>query len=164
MKKKSVYLIIIVTLVNLTALATMIYHHYLSPDLPRRAALRESRFERVNRELALTPDQLGRFEEIRDEFHGRLDSLNQVMENQRQQLLQEIWQQQPREVAIDALLQRISLLQMESQRLVIWHFYEFKEVLTPEQWRKLYGIVADHFPASHRSQGLHSSAATENEN
>lgn len=146
MKKKFIYLIIVITLINLTALGTILYQRWLTPNESACGPKGESRFEQVEHELALTPTQLERFEEIRRDFHSRIDSLNHLLKRQNRILLKIIWEPQPDDARIDSLLNRISHLQMESQHLVIWHFYQFKEVLTPEQWQKFYGIVAERFP------------------
>jgi hypothetical protein len=50
---------------------------------------------------------------------------------------------------------------MESQQLVIGHFYQFREVLSPEQWQMFYGIVAERFPCRMRNTGSRQPAATE---
>lgn len=152
MKKKLIYLIIAVTLINLIALGTVIYERLLNPDSPC-VTMQEARFEQVKRELLLSPSQIARFEEIRREFHSSIDSLNQLLENQNRILLQEIWQPQPDNARIDSLLNRISRLQMESQHLVIGHFYQFKHVLSPDQWQTFYGIVAERFPGRMQNAG-----------
>ena len=72
--------------------------------------------------------------------------MDQALEGKRRQLLQEVWLPQPKDARIDSLLNQISHLQMESQRQVIRHFYQFKEVLNPEQWQKFYGIISERFP------------------
>jgi len=164
MKRKIVYLIVIVTLVNLTALGTMIYQRRVAPDRSSRTVMQESRVEQVNRELALTPEQLIRFEVIRTQFHSRVDSLNQTLEGIKGQLLQEIWQPQPNDSRIDSLLTQISQLQMESQRRVIRHFYQFKEALTLEQWQKFYEIVSERFPTRVRVCGSERSVQAEENN
>lgn len=160
MKKKFIYLIIAVTLINLIALGTVIYQRWLNQESPC-APMQEARFKQVKRELALSPVQIARFEEIRHDFHTGIDSLNQLLEGQNRVLLQEIWQPQPDAARIDTLLNRISQLQMESQQRVIKHFYQFKEVLTPEQWQTFYGIVAERFPGRMRNSGSRQPAATE---
>ena len=164
MKKKIVYLIIIVTLINLTALATMIYQRWLDFNENTRVATRESRFEQVKSELALTSSQISHFEKIRNEFHSRVDSLDKNMEGIRHQLLRKIWLPQSEDIPIDSLLNRTSQLQMESQKLVIWHFYQFKKILTPEQWQKFYGIVSKRFPYQKGVSGSKRSAQTEEDN
>jgi Spy/CpxP family protein refolding chaperone len=160
MKKKFIYLIIAVTLINLIALGTVIYQRWLNPESPC-APMQEARFKQVKRELALSPVQIARFEEIRHDFHTGIDSLNQLLEGQNRVLLQEIWQPQPDAARIDTLLNRISQLQMESQQRVIKHFYQFKEVLTPEQWQTFYGIVAERFPGRMKNPGSRQPVANE---
>jgi len=145
MKKYGIYLIIILTLVNLVALGTMLFQRRIASGRQPRTEMRMSRFEIIRSELDLTPAQVARFEEIRFTFHSRLDSLNQTLEGSRSQLLEEIWLPQPSDTRIDSLINQINQVQMESQRLIIWHFYQFREELTPAQWQKFYGIVADRF-------------------
>jgi len=161
MKKKFIYLIIIVTVINLIALGTVMYQRWLNPSQRSCAPMQEARFEQVKRELALSPAQIARFEEIRHKFHSRLDSLNKALEGINRQLLQEIWQPQPNDARIDSLLNRISQLQMKSQQQVIAHFYQFREVLTPEQWPAFYGIVVERFPDKMRNPGSRQPATTE---
>lgn len=161
MKKQFIYLILIVTLINLIALGTVIYQRWLNPGQSPCAPKQQARFEQIKRELALSPVQIARFEEIRRDFHSRIDSLNQLLAGQNRVLLQKIWQSKPDDERIDSLLNRISQLQMESQHLVIGHFYQFKEVLTPEQWQKFYGIVAERFPGRMRNPGSRQPVATE---
>jgi len=153
MKKKFIYLILIIALINIIAVGTVIYQRWLHPNEIPRSTLRELRFEQVKRELALTSVQIERFEEIRRDFHSRIDSLNQLLEGKNLLLLQEIWKPLPNDTRIDTLLNRISLLQMESQHLVILHFYQFKEVLTLAQWKKFYSIVAERFPSRLKNFG-----------
>jgi Spy/CpxP family protein refolding chaperone len=160
MKKKIIYLIVAVTLINLIALGTIIYQRWLNPESPY-APIQEARFEQVKRELALSPDQITRFEKIRREFHSSIDSLNQLLERENRVLLQEIWKPQPDAVRVDTLLKRVSQLQMESQQRVIEHFYQFREVLTPEQWQTFYGIVAEHFPGRRKNPGSRRPVANE---
>jgi Spy/CpxP family protein refolding chaperone len=161
MKKKIIYLIIIITVINLTAMGTVIYQRWLNTDqipyMPTQAAM----FKQVKRELGLSPAQIDRFKEIRHDLHAGIDSLNQSLEGRNRVLLQEIWQPQPDAARIDSLLNRISQLQMESQQLVIGHFYQFREVLTPEQWQTFYGIVAEHFSGRMRNPGSQRPAQTE---
>jgi Spy/CpxP family protein refolding chaperone len=126
--------------------------------------MQEARFEQIKRELALSPAQIARFEEIRRDFHAKADSLSQLLEGVNRQLLQEIWQPQPADARIDTLLNRISHLQMESQLRVIGHFHQFREMLTPEQWQKFYGIVAERLHGRLRNFSPRQQARSEKEN
>ncbi len=164
MKKSFIYLIIVVTLINLTALGTIVYQRWLNPVESLCEPTRESRFEKIKHELDLTESQIRHFEEIRHEFHSAMDSLKEALEGINRQLLQEIWQPQPDNARIDTLLHRISRLQMESQHLVIWHFYQLKKVLTKEQWQKFYGIVCKRFLGRIRNAGSQAPANTERDN
>ena len=76
------------------------------------------------------------------------------MEGMMQQMLQEVWLQPKGSARIDTILNQISQLQLESQHLVISHFYKFKEVLTPEQSEIFYKIVSERFPGQQRNSCL----------
>ncbi len=144
MKKTLVYILLILAVVNVTALGAMLYMRERDSRAAACAARQGSCFEQIKRELELTPEQVERFDEIRGEFHSQVDSLDLLMEEQRARLLRHIWNGQ--EGGVDSLLTRTSRLQMESQRLVIRRFEQMREVLTPEQWKEFYGIVAERFP------------------
>lgn len=138
--RKWVYFILIVTLINASAAVTLVY-------LKRTGSRsidsgRESRFETVKRTLALTPEQIRQFEIIRGRYHGRIDSLNERMQEGRQELLRTLWQPDPDPMRIDSIMTRMGEIQSISRDLVVDHFSRFREVLSGEQWEKFYPIVS----------------------
>lgn len=156
MKKRiTIYLVIIVTLVNLSSLGTIIYFKWNEKDNVPISVLPASRFEIIKEKLELTPEQLEQFEKIRAEFHSRLDSLDARFSSLRKEMLSEIWKaQKPDSRKVENILQQFSQLQLETQRWIVQHFYKFKEVLTPEQAEKFYKIVSERFPGQQRNPGL----------
>lgn len=156
MKKRiTIYLIVIVTLINLSSLGTIIYLKRAAKNNISESVLRNNRFEKMKEELELTPLQLDRFEKIRTELHSRLDTLDTKLSSLRKEMLSEIWQtQKPDSQKIENILEQFSQLQLETQRWIVQHFYKFKEVLTPEQAEKFYKIISERFPGQQRSTGL----------
>lgn len=156
MKKRiTIYLIVIVTLINLSSLGTILYLKLTEEDNVAQSVLPGSRFELMKKELELTPQQLDQFEKIRTELHTRLDTLDARSYSLRKEMLSEIWQtQKPDSQKIENILQQFSQLQLETQRWIVQHFYKFKEVLTPEQAEKFYKIVSERFPGQQRNPGL----------
>lgn len=156
MKKRiTIYLIVIVTLINLSSLGTILYLKWTEEDNVPVSVLPGSRFEIMKEELKLTPQQLEQFEKIRTELHSRLDTLDTKFNSLRKEMLSEIWQtQKPDSQKIENILQLFSQLQLETQRWIVQHFYKFKEVLTPEQAEKFYKIVSERFPGQQRNSGL----------
>ena len=161
MKRSFAYLLIVLTVVNITALGTILLMRQRGGETAGCGASRESCFEQIKRDLELTPVQVERFERIRSEFHGRVDSLGLLMGEMRIRLLRHIWS--GREEEMDSLLTRMSGLQLESQRLVINRLEQMREVLTPEQWERFYGIVAERCSPGERLPGQHGRPARKRE-
>lgn len=153
MKKRiTIYLIVIVTLINLSSLGTILYLKWTEED---NVHVPGSRFEIMKEELKLTPQQLEQFEKIRTKLHSKLDSLDAKFSSLRKEMLSEIWKtEKPDSQQIENTLQQFSQLQLETQRGIVQHFYKFKEVLTPEQAEKFYKIVSEKFPGQQRNPGL----------
>lgn len=156
MKKRiTIYLIVIVTLINLSSLGTIIYLKWAAKNDMSESVLRNNRFEIMKEELELTPLQLDRFEKIRTELHSRLDTLDTKFSSLRKEMLSEIWQTQKTDSQkIENILEQFSQLQSETQRWIVQHFFKFKDVLTPEQSEKFYKIVSERFPGQQRNPGL----------
>ena len=159
MKRALVGLLLALTVVNLTALGTMLFMRQRSAQAAGCDQGREQHFEQVKRELDLTPVQARRFERIRAEFHEGMAPLDRRMEEMRAEMLRQIWSGQEQDV--DSLLTEMSLLQMECQRLAIRRFQQMREVLTEKQWRRLHGIVAQQSLSRTRVTGFHQRPAEE---
>lgn len=156
MKKRiMIYLLVIVTLINLSSLGTIIYLKWAAKNDMSESVLRNNRFGIMKEELELTPLQLDRFEKIRTELHSRLDTLDTKFTSLRKEMLSEIWQTQEADSQkIENILEQFSKLQSEVQRWIVQHFYKYKEVLTPEQSEIFYKIVSERFPGQQRNPGL----------
>jgi len=140
MKKRTLaWIIILFTLVNISSLATMFF-------LRRQTNVTcqpGSRFEQVKKEVGLTPSQIEQFQLNRETFHRQLDSLEQLLYNQRRELAIEIRQEQCDSVHIGEIVNRIGVLQQESQHRVINHFFQIKKILTPEQQETFFNLALE---------------------
>lgn len=155
MKKRiTFYLIVLVTLINLSSLGTIIYLKWVAKNNASFSVLPENRFEIIKEELKLTPQQVEQFEKIRTGFHSKLDTLDTKFETLRKEMLNEIWQSEADSQKIESILEQFSRQQIESQRWVVQRFYRFKEVLTPEQSEKFYKILTERFQGQQRNPGL----------
>ncbi len=159
MKRALVVLLLALTVVNLAALGTMLVMRQRASQAAGCGQGTEQHFERVKRELGLTPVQARRFESIKAEFHDGMAPLDRRMEELRAEMLRQIWREHEQD--IDSLLTEMSLLQMECQRLAIRRFQQMREVLTEKQWRRLHGIVAQQFLSRTRVTGFHQMPAEE---
>lgn len=161
MKKKiTAYLIAVVTIVNISSLATIVYLKLKQEKVrsfqgfPVNEEMRAKRFQQMKEELKLTPEQIEEFESIRNEFHSRLDSLDNEAQKIRQRMIKEIWENENESKEIDQLLSRFGDLQNETQRWVVKHLIKFKKILTAEQAEKFYSIVSERFIGMRQNSGL----------
>jgi Spy/CpxP family protein refolding chaperone len=156
MKKRiTIYLIVIITLINLSSLGTIIYLKLNTENNTSLSVVPGTRFELIKEELKLTPQQIEQFEKIRTEFHSRLDTLDTKFDSLRKEMLSEIWQsQKPDSQKLENILKQFSSLQVETQRWIVQHFYQFKKILTPEQSTKFYKILSERFPGQQRNSGV----------
>jgi Spy/CpxP family protein refolding chaperone len=155
MKKRiTIYLIVIVTLINLSSLGTIIYLKWIAKNDASVSVLPENRFELIKEELKLTPQQIEQFEKIRTEFHSKLDTLDTKFETLRKEMLKEIWQSEAGSQKLESILEQFNRQQAESQRWVVQHFYKFKKVLNPEQSEKFYNILSKRFPGQQKNFNL----------
>lgn len=156
MKKKfTLYIIAVVTLINLSSLGTIIYLKWNPGNNLSMNDIREKRLAVMKEELKLSPEQVKQFGMFMKEFHFRLDTLDSRFDSLRKEMLFEIWQTTTTDSQkLESILLQFGSLQLETQRWIIQHFYKFKEVLTPEQIDKFYKIVAVQFPMQQRKHGL----------
>ncbi|MDW7679258.1 MAG: periplasmic heavy metal sensor [bacterium] len=141
MKKKWGYLIILITLINISALVTVLYLRWQSPVFCKPG----SGFEMVKREVGLSPEQLEKLEVYRRLFHAELDSLDRLLAEDRRRLAQEIRRSDPDTSQISAIVENIGRLQTRSQYRAIEHFFQIKTILSPEQQEKFFNIVLERF-------------------
>ena len=159
-RKVTIYLVILVTLGNLSALATILYLRWQKPYLCQPG----SGFERVKKEVGLSQVQIQQFQVYRRAFHSELDSLDRLLADERRLLAEKIRQTDPDSVRIKDIVERIGHLQQQSQYRVIRHFSQIKEMLTPEQQERFFDIVLGRFVCPRQFPGaLHPSEAHSNE-
>jgi len=148
-KRTLLYLVILITLINLSALGTILYQRYKisQPCEPG------SSFERVKKEVGLSAAQVEQFQVHRRAFHAELDSLDRLLATERRLLAAEIRTVNPDSVRIAAVVERIGQLQQQSQYRVIGHFFQIKKILTPDQQKKFFAIALERFVARQQFPG-----------
>ena len=151
-KKPLIYFAVIITLINLSSLGVILYQRQKIPVLSYRMK-GQNVFERVKRDVKLTPSQIEQFQKLRIAFHSQLDSLSEKVNQKNKLLAAEIKKDNPDSVLINHLITDISALQTESQYLVIRHFYSIKKILTKEQQEKFFNIVLQRFLGKNRLPG-----------
>lgn len=145
-KRTAIYLIIIITIVNVSSLGTMFYLRMSGDNVADRSEWQKHRFEKVKKELNLTDAQVQEFNKIKKEFHARLDSLDERYAFLRNEIINSIKYDSPDSPRIELILNEFSELQNETQRWIVKHFYRFKNALTPKQAEKFFEILMRRLP------------------
>ena len=145
MKKKAfVYFVLVITIINLSSLGVIIFHHQKKSVFPYQVK-GQNVFELVKRGVKLTPFQIKQFQALRTTFHSKLDSLSKNVGQKNKRLATEIKKADPDTAIINQLVTDISVIQTKSQYLVIHHFYSIKKILTAQQQKIFFSIVLQRF-------------------
>jgi len=151
-KKPLIYFAIIITIINLSSLGVILYQRTTMSFSPEEVK-EQNVFERVKREVKLTPDQIEQFQALRTIFHSKLDSLSAKVNQKNKLLAAEIKKNPPDSLLINQLVRDISSMQTESQYLVIHHFYSIKKILTKQQQEIFFKIVLQRFLGKKKLSG-----------
>lgn len=143
-KKVLIYFVLVITIINLSSLGVILYESWKVTNLSSMVK-EQTVFERVKREVKLTPKQLKQFQKLRIAFHSKLDSLSANVEQNNKLLAFEIKKESPDTTLINRLVKNISGMQTESKYLVINHFFSIKKILTKRQNEKFFNIVLQRF-------------------
>jgi Spy/CpxP family protein refolding chaperone len=142
MKKRLViYALLILTVINLTALGTFLFHRFRGCTRAQEALPQSEGFERVKSELVLSGEQTEKFQEYRKAFHAELDSLSARQNDLRRLLVKELAAATPDRKQMSGLNERINRLQLEAQERVLTHLLDVRAILNPEQQKKFLSII-----------------------
>jgi Spy/CpxP family protein refolding chaperone len=137
-KKVFISILIILTIVNLSATVTILYERWShkSPMHPMEDF--DSRFgDRIRDRLDLTPEQIDRIRESMREHWQKIGPIMNEYDSLRGVLFDEVSQDSPSVERIDQLLSEMGGLQTNMQRESIYHIIQEREFLTPEQRERL---------------------------
>ena len=144
MKNKLVILfLVILTIINVAALATIAYHRFHSkrhippigsPDMHRNF---------IQQELDLSEKQMKEFEARFERFRMEMEPIHDSLEVKRAQLMDEISADEPSMDKLDELADEIGALQATMQRKLILHLLKEKSLLTPEQQKKFFTLFGE---------------------
>jgi Spy/CpxP family protein refolding chaperone len=149
MKNKFIiYALIILTVLNLAALGTFLFHRFKGNVQSRMDHRQGEGFEQVKQELSLSAEQIVKFQEYRKAFHAELDSLSAQQNDLRRQLIQELAATTPDRKRLSGINDRINRLQVEAQERVINHLLNVKVLLDPEQQEKFLSIILQRLTSS----------------
>jgi Spy/CpxP family protein refolding chaperone len=154
MKKKIlIFAIVLLCLINLTALATLSYNRWIKPQQKDVSAGQASAWEAMQIQIDLKPNQIQRMQGLRFSFEKNVESLRQEMENKRIHLIEELRNPSPDLDRIDKIVDELSGLQAEVQKKTIRNIINDKKLLTPGQQERYFSLFEQHMHGQGRGQG-----------
>jgi Spy/CpxP family protein refolding chaperone len=145
MKKNLIILfLVLLTIVNVAALATIAYHRFQ----PKGYFLPEGRppdmhKNFIQQELGLNEKQAKEFEAHFERFRMETEPIHDSLEVKRIQLMEEISADEPDKDKLNRLAEEMGSLQAELQKKMIVHLLEGKSLLTPEQQKKFFSLFKE---------------------
>ncbi|MGB2768308.1 MAG: Spy/CpxP family protein refolding chaperone [Candidatus Zixiibacteriota bacterium] len=144
MKKNLIILFLIVlTIVNVTALVTIAYHRLESKRRFRPMGRPDTPMNFIKQELDLNEKQVKEFESqdkrCREETKPILDSLRA----KREDLTNEIRVEEPNVEKINKLIEDMGVLEVELKKKTTMYLLKRKALLTPEQQKKFFSLFKE---------------------
>jgi len=136
--KISVWIIVILVLLNLFTLSTIWYNQLRRPVRPPREEMRHHRqgLEMLGQKLKLTDEQVKIFEGMRQQHFEKMKPLQEEIISVRQQLMDELSKAEPDTALVNILIKSIGDKETVLERNRFEHFMELRSVCTPEQKEK----------------------------
>ncbi len=136
--KISLWIIVILVLLNLFTLSTIWYNQFRTPDRPPRQEVghRRQGLKVLEQKLNLTAEQITVFADIRQRHFEKMEPLQKEIFSCRRELMDELYKTEPDTVRISSLAKRIGEKEILRERYIFEHFMEMKSACTPEQKEK----------------------------
>ena len=138
-------LLILSLVFNVAVLATIAFHwtsmsRFDDPRLrrPDRDATIGHRCRRLATRLDLPPEKSKQFEEIMTASEDDTRMVRRRLHEARRQLLELMWESEPREEAISEKIEEIVAMQGELERLLVQRLLEARSILDPDEAMRLH--------------------------
>jgi Spy/CpxP family protein refolding chaperone len=133
-----VLFLILLTVVNVAALATIAYHrvHAKRPFLPMGRPDERRNF--LRQELGLSEQQAKEFQTHVERFRTEMGPIHDSIRIMRAELMSELSRQEPDAARLNQLAEEIGALEVDLKKKSITHMLEGKALLTPEQQKKFF--------------------------
>lgn len=145
MKKRLIaFGIIFLVVINITALATLIYNRWFKAqrlDLPPDSS---QSLAAIQKKMSLSTEQLERISNLRSSFEAEIDEIRWQMQEKRKALVAETKKAKPDIAKIDQLIDEIGNLQSKVQKRTIRNLLKDKSILTSPQREKYFSMFEDH--------------------
>jgi Spy/CpxP family protein refolding chaperone len=144
-KRFMTWTIIILVILNLSALATILFRELRKPPPPPPSP--ERRPEEVQhfleRELNLSPEQAQQFEELRKQHHFQSRAVRDEIRRLRKEIMDELFKSSPDTTKVRKLSDEIGMKEAELVRILFYHFMDLESVCQPEQNGKFRALIQE---------------------
>lgn len=144
-KKWFTITIIIITVVNLSALGMFMYNRWCPKDGAECENREVEQGDFMKHHLGLTDEQITKIKTCRKKCIPNIEALSSKMRERREELVKELMAEVPDSLRIDQILQQVDSIQVAVQREVVKHLLLEKEIYTPDQRKKFFSIISEHF-------------------
>jgi len=135
--------LILLVVINVSALLTFAYHRWFGAPGERLAAS-PAMSAPLTRQLCLSGEQEKCIRDIRLSFDSEIGDIQARMREKKRAMVEEMKKESPDGASIDKLIEDISRLQAEIQKKAVLNLLKEKEVLTDEQKATFFRIFEDH--------------------
>jgi Spy/CpxP family protein refolding chaperone len=142
MKRKLFLLgLILLSIINVAALGTWIYHRYHRRPQAVYDAHTATPTMLLCRELNLSSEQMERVQLLRKTFHQSVGPTSQALLTKRMALIDQFMFDKPDTIQINQIVQEIAGLQIKLQNQVVHYIAQEKKILQPEQQQRFFEIL-----------------------
>ncbi len=133
-----VLFLILLTVVNVTALATIAYHRFHAKRPFPPAGRPDGRRDFLKQELGLTEQQEKEFQTHIERFRTETEPIHDSIRIMRTELMSELTRQEPDAGRLSQIAEEIGALEVDLKKKSITHMLEGKALLTHEQQKKFF--------------------------
>ena len=145
MKKRLIaFGIIFLVVINISALATLMYNRWFKAQRLDLAADSSESLAAIQNKMSLSTEQLERMRNLRSSYEADIDEIRWQMQEKRKVLVAEIKKAKPDIALINELIDEIGNLQSRVQKRTIRNLLKDKSILTPTQREKYFSMFEDY--------------------
>ncbi len=139
MKKNTIWTIIVIILVCINSIVLVLVWRHGKPSLfdKRHAPTQEFLIQQLN----MSQTQIEKFEVLRRAHHQTVEDLNEKINLLKDSLFKNIGNGYTKQKTIDSLLNKIGENYALINKTTFNHFHDLRLILTPQQQKKLDGII-----------------------
>ena len=145
-KRFMTWAIIILVILNLSALATMLFFVYpkpLPPPPPPQERGQEEVQYFLKKELNLSEEQAKQFRELGEQHNMQSRSVQNETHRFKREIMDELFASQPDTVKVERLANEIGIKEAEKEKLLFHHFMDLASVCDQEQKEKFKALIHD---------------------